>query len=210
MRGSEQTNKALAEISTSTINNVTQALTILPGRCRTDLERAHYPADLKLAPALMVPTSPKITLDLVPLYKVYPENMAEGMTRGELAKQGQVNFETIRFYEEEGLLPKPPRSASGYRKYPGTAIRRLQFIKNAKELGFSLNEIRELLDLQVRPENACEDVRRKAEAKTVDVDEKIRHLQEIRKALVKITNTCSGRGPTSECSILQFLSEAKT
>jgi MerR family transcriptional regulator, copper efflux regulator len=148
-------------------------------------------------------------LDLVPLYKVYPKSMVEGITRGELAKQGHVNFETIRFYEQEGLLPTPPRSASGYRKYPGTAVRRLQFIRNAKELGFSLHEIRELLDLQVKSKNSCAEVCRKAKDKVADVDEKIRHLQEIRKALVRITNTCSGRGPISECSILQFLSEAK-
>ena len=187
-----QANNAFAEISTGTINNV------------------EIPRTSNWLRSVVVSTLQKITLDLVPLYKVYAKSMAEGITRGELAKQGQVNFETIRFYEEEGLLPKPPRSASGYRKYPGTAIRRLQFIKNAKELGFSLNEIRELLDLQVRPENACEDVRRKAKAKTAGVDEKIRHLQEIRKALVKITKSCSGRGPISECAILQFLSEAKT
>ena len=68
--------------------------------------------------------------------------MVEGITRGELAKQGHVNFETIRFYEQEGLLPAPPRSASGYRKYAGTALCRLQFIRNAKELGFSLFNVR--------------------------------------------------------------------
>lgn len=136
--------------------------------------------------------------------------MADGISRGELAKQGHVNFQTIRYYEQEGLLPAPPRSSAGYRKYPATAVQRLRFIKNAKELGFSLHEIRELLDLQVTPGSSCADVCSKAKAKTVDVDEKIRHLQEIRRALIRMTNTCSGKGPVSDCSILQFLSEAKS
>ncbi|HUS05408.1 MAG TPA: heavy metal-responsive transcriptional regulator [Bryobacteraceae bacterium] len=132
----------------------------------------------------------------------------DGITRGELARCGQVNFETIRFYEREGLLPKPPRSASGYRKYPSSALRRLQFIRNAKGLGFSLNEIRELLNLQVNPETTCADVYLKAQSKITGVNEKIRHLQVIRNALIQMADRCSGGGPVSQCSILQFLSEA--
>ena len=131
----------------------------------------------------------------------------EEITRGKLAKRGRVNSETIRFYEQEGLLPMPPRSASGYRQYPSSALGRLQFIKNAKALGFSLHEIRELLDLQVKPDTTCAEVFQKAEAKIAAVDEKIRHLREIRKGLVNITRSCSTKGPISECSILQFLGE---
>ncbi len=136
--------------------------------------------------------------------------MPDGLSRGELAKQGQVNFETIRFYEQDGLLPKPPRTYSGYRQYPAAAILQLQFIKRSKELGFSLQEIRELLDLQVKPSGNCADVCRKAQAKIADVDEKIRRLRKIRKALARITATCSRRGPISECSILQALNSGKT
>src|SRR6266704_6483852 len=120
--------------------------------------------------------------------------MVDGLSRGELAKQGHVNFETIRFYEQEGLLPKPPRTDSGYRQYPA-AVRQLQFIKRGKELGFSLQEIRELLDLRVKPSGSCADVCRKAQAKIDDVEEKIRHLRKIRKALAGITATCSRLGP---------------
>src|SRR6266851_3668123 len=73
------------------------------------------------------------------------------LTIGRLARVGGVNLETIRYYEREGLLPRPPRTRSGYRIFPNDAARRLRFIKRAKELGFSLKEIRELLALRVKP-----------------------------------------------------------
>jgi MerR family mercuric resistance operon transcriptional regulator len=134
----------------------------------------------------------------------------EGLTTAQLATKGGVNVETIRYYERHGLLPKPPRTPSGYRKFSEEAVTRLCFIKRSQELGFSLNEIKELLALRVKPGGGCLDVRRKAEAKVVDVDEKIRHLQEIRKALVELTNTCSGRGPVSTCTILKILNAGAT
>jgi MerR family copper efflux transcriptional regulator len=129
----------------------------------------------------------------------------EGLTTSQLASEGGVNVETIRYYERHGLLPKPPRTPSGYRKFSEEAVTRLRFIRRSQELGFSLNEIKELLALRVKPGGSCVDVRRKAEAKVVAVDEKIRHLQEIRTALVELTNTCSGRGPVSTCTILKIL-----
>jgi DNA-binding transcriptional MerR regulator len=70
---------------------------------------------------------------------------SKSLTIGRLAQQVGINLETVRFYERQGLLPKPPRSTSGYRLFPAEAARRLRFIKRAQELGFSLNEIRELL-----------------------------------------------------------------
>src|SRR2546427_1298955 len=127
----------------------------------------------------------------------------DGFKTSEVAKQGGVNLETIRYYERRGLLPKPPRTPAGYRTFGTDAVKRLRFIKHAQELGFSLKEIKELLNLRVRPGSICADVRQKAEAKITDVDEKIRHLQEIKKALAQLTNTCSGRGPISTCTILQ-------
>src|SRR5713226_2291903 len=128
----------------------------------------------------------------------------------QLANEGGVNVETIRYYERRGLLPKPPRTGSGYRVFPQDAVKRLRFIKHAQALGFSLKQIRELLSLQVKPGSSCADVCRTAQAKITDVDDKIRHLQGIRKALVKITATCSGRGPISNCSVLHALNEGKT
>lgn len=129
----------------------------------------------------------------------------EGLSTAEAARLGGVNVETIRYYERHGLVPKPPRTRAGYRIFSDDAVKRLQFIKHAQELGFSLKEIKELLSLRVRRGSSCADVRKKAEAKLTDVDEKIRHLQEIRTALVELTETCSGRGPIDTCTILQSL-----
>jgi MerR family transcriptional regulator, copper efflux regulator len=131
----------------------------------------------------------------------------EGLTTARLAHEGGVNVETIRYYERHGLLPKPPRTHSGYRIFSDDSVKWLRFIKHAKDLGFSLKEIKELLALRVRPGSSCVDVRRKAEAKIVDVDQKIQHLQTIKKALQSLTATCAGKGPVSTCSILEALEE---
>jgi MerR family mercuric resistance operon transcriptional regulator len=131
--------------------------------------------------------------------------MTDVLTRGQLSKQGRVNFETIRFYERKGLLPSPPRSTSGYRKYPSTSIRRLQFIKNAKELGFSLMEIGEMLELRVVPEHRCTDAIEHIHSKVREVDDKILRLKSIRKALTRLTKRCSGDCRVDECPILDEL-----
>src|SRR5260370_2214429 len=117
----------------------------------------------------------------------------EGLTTAKRDNEGGVNVETIRYYERHGLLPKPPRTHSGYRIFSDDAVTRLRFIKHAQDLGFSLKEIKELLSLRVRPGSSCADVRRKAEAKIVDVDQKIQHLQAIKGALVGLTGACSAR-----------------
>ncbi|MGH9585013.1 MAG: MerR family transcriptional regulator [Bryobacteraceae bacterium] len=124
------------------------------------------------------------------------------LTIGKVAKQAGINLETIRYYERQGVLPKPPRTASGYRMFPEDAVDRLRFIKRAQELGFSLKEIVDLLE--VKPGD-CAAVRAKAQAKIADVDAKIQHLQAIRKVLMQTAAACSGRGSLSECSILQTL-----
>src|SRR5687768_15924154 len=110
-----------------------------------------------------------------------------GLTTGELAKRGGVNLESIRFYEREKLLPKPPRTASGYRMFSEDAVRRVRFIKRAQELGFPLREIRELLALRLEPGTRCADMRQKAEAKLTDIDRKIRDLQRMKRALARLT-----------------------
>src|SRR5437879_4439940 len=83
------------------------------------------------------------------------------LTIGRLSQESGVNLETVRFYERRGLLPKPPRSASGYRLYPAEALRRLRFIHRAKELGFSLTEIKELLSLRLSPRTSSAAVRQR-------------------------------------------------
>jgi len=127
------------------------------------------------------------------------------LTIGQLARRAGVGIETVRFYERQGLLEEPARKESGYRQYEEDVVARLQFIRRAKELGFSLKGINELLTLRVDPETTCAEVRRKAEAKIVDVEEKIQALRRIKKALVKLTTACSGRGPISECPILEAI-----
>lgn len=134
----------------------------------------------------------------------------ERLTISKVAKQAGVNLETIRYYEAEGVLPKPLRTPSGYRVFSEDSVHRLRFIKRAQQLGFSLKEIKELLALQLKPGVTCADVRAKAEAKIADVDAKIGHLKAIRKALAQMAGQCSGRGPVSGCSILQTLGNGET
>jgi MerR family mercuric resistance operon transcriptional regulator len=127
------------------------------------------------------------------------------LTIGQIAKLAEVGVETVRFYERQGLIHEPGRKPSGYRQFPEDVIARLRFIKRAKELGFSLKEIKELLALRVDPTTTCGEVKAQAEAKVVDIEGKIASLLRMKKALVKLTAVCRGQGPTSECPILDAL-----
>lgn len=127
------------------------------------------------------------------------------LTIGRLAREVRVNLETVRYYERRGLLLKPPRSTAGYRLFPQEAARRLRFIRRAQQLGFSLQEIRELLPLRVSPRTKSADVRRRAEAKIADIDAKISSLDSMKKSLLKLTKVCAGCGPIAECPILESL-----
>jgi Hg(II)-responsive transcriptional regulator len=131
----------------------------------------------------------------------------ETLTRGELAKRCRVNFETIRYYEQQGLIPRPSRTASNYRAYGEDTIRRVRFVKRAQDLGFTLREIKELLSLRATPGTGCADVYARAEAKIQNIDEKIRALDTMRRALSKLMSACSGRGGISECPILDALED---
>jgi MerR family mercuric resistance operon transcriptional regulator len=130
----------------------------------------------------------------------------ESMTIGRLAKATGVGIETIRFYEREGLIQKPSRQVgSGYRKYDLVAARRLEFIRRSKDLGFSLKEIRELLNLRARSKGKCGAVKAKAKEKISDVEHKIVDLMAIKVTLEKLVSTCNDESPTSECPILDAL-----
>ena len=128
-------------------------------------------------------------------------------TIGQLARLSGAGVEKIRYYEREGLICAPPRLASGYRQYPEETVSRLRFIRHAKALGFSLKDIKELLELRVKPGTTCADVRTRAEVKIADVRTKLDMLRQMEQALVKLTATCRGRGPVSECPILDALGE---
>ena len=127
------------------------------------------------------------------------------LTIGKVARQAGVGIETVRFYEREGLIDTPPRGPSGYRHFPESVVPRLQFIKRAKELGFTLREIRELLALRHDPDTSCSNVKQRAERKIADVDEKIRSLRRMKQALVQLTESCSGSGLADDCPILVAL-----
>ena len=129
----------------------------------------------------------------------------ECLTIGKLAKKAQVNIETIRYYERRGLISRPPRPHSGYRQYPDEAVKRIDFIKRAKELGFSLKEIGDLLSLRVDPTTSCSEIKIRTETKIEPIEEKINTLQKMKNALVDVSRACSGRGPISECPILEAL-----
>lgn len=131
----------------------------------------------------------------------------ENLKIGEVARRAGVNLQTIHYYERRGLLPEPPRSPSNYRLYPDDTVRRVRFIKRAQELGFTLKEIEELLSLRASPRSKCADVRKRAQTKVEDIDEKIRSLQGMRKALTGLIGECLGKGPVSECPILESLEE---
>ncbi|MCH8029283.1 MAG: MerR family DNA-binding protein [Candidatus Dadabacteria bacterium] len=134
----------------------------------------------------------------------------QSLTIGKVARLAGVGVETIRFYERQGLIAEPPRKESGYRQYPQQTVVRVRFIRRAKELGFTLKEINEMLYLRIDPNTTCEEIRVLAEAKKVDIEEKIRALQKIKEALVKLLATCEGRGPVSECPILDFLDQVES
>jgi Hg(II)-responsive transcriptional regulator len=127
------------------------------------------------------------------------------LTTGELAREGQVHLETIRYYEREGLMLPPHRKKSGHRAYAPSDVRRLRFIKRAQALGFTLREVRELLAIRVDPHQPCTDVVRQIEAKAHEVKAKITHLKAIERTLAQMKASCEGRCTVSECPILESL-----
>lgn len=127
------------------------------------------------------------------------------MTISEVAEASGVGVETVRFYERKRLIEQPQRPPAGYRRYEEATARRIRFIRQAQELGFTLSEIRQLLELRLDPRRSCADVKSEAETKITDIDAKIASLEVMRKALVEITRSCSGEGPTSACPILDAI-----
>jgi MerR family mercuric resistance operon transcriptional regulator len=131
----------------------------------------------------------------------------EIFTIGQLAKRAKVNLETIRFYERRGLLPEPPRNKSGYRQYSLKHLRRAEFIKRTQSLGFSLQEISDLLSLRVESDKTCSDVKHRVKAKLMDIEEKIETLQKMKEVLQRLETRCPGKGPLNECPILETLDQ---
>lgn len=130
-----------------------------------------------------------------------------GLTIGQLAREVGVGVETVRFYERRGLLEEPPRRRSGYRQYPPSAGDRLRFIRRAKGLGFTLDEIGELLALRSHPRQNRDRVRAGVRAKVVDVERRIDELERMRSALVELADACEKGTESADCPILAALEE---
>jgi Zn(II)-responsive transcriptional regulator len=129
--------------------------------------------------------------------------MMKGMTRGELAKTCHINPETVRYYEQTGLLTTPARSEAGYRLFSDAAIARIRFIKRAQAAGFTLDEIRDLLAIQSSAHGTTGDVRAMVDNKLADIEARIAALVSIKHTLLHLRNDCpGGDAPVSECPIL--------
>lgn len=131
----------------------------------------------------------------------------ETMLIGKVAGQAGVNVQTLRYYERRGLLEEPERTLSGQRAYPQDAVRRVRFIKRAQELGFSLSEIEELLRLREDTSAACGEVLEATQAKIGDIDRRLRDLRRMKRALVLLASTCTKKGSTRQCPILEALDD---
>lgn len=129
-----------------------------------------------------------------------------GLQRAALARRTGCNLETIRYYEKVGMMPDPPRTASGYRIYDEAHVSRLRFILRARELGFSIEEIRELLGLVDGGTQTCAEVKERTERHLADVRTKIADLKRIEKVLASTSARCSG-DEVPECPMLETLSE---
>lgn len=127
----------------------------------------------------------------------------ESLGIGALAKRAGVRIDTVRYYERSGLLEPKTRLQSGYRRYSEAELARLRFIRRAQTLGFSLKEIRELLALSTGRDIAR--VKRAAQAKLADVDQRIAALQRMRNGLATLIDACPGHGAPTDCPILRAL-----
>lgn len=129
--------------------------------------------------------------------------MAENLVQiGVLAERVQLGVQTLRYYERRGLLKPKAIKQSGYRLYGDQAFRTLIFIRNAKQLGFSLNEVGQLLELRGTGEMACQEVVDKAKSRLTDVQTRIKILKDIEKSIKGLIRRCESRENTTNCPIL--------
>ncbi|MCR4338295.1 MAG: heavy metal-responsive transcriptional regulator [Gemmatimonadaceae bacterium] len=132
------------------------------------------------------------------------------MKIGDIATAAGVPTATVRFYERRGLIPRAPRTPAGYRKYGGDTARRLQFIKHAKELGFSLDDIQTMLELRTDDPAACRAVEALAQAKVQAVREHLRELRRLERILSRLVQKCEEPHAPAACPILEVLGKPAT
>ena len=125
------------------------------------------------------------------------------LTIGKVAARAKVTPDTLRYYEREGLIQPAGKTPSGYRLYDAGQVQRLQFIKQAKECGFALGEIRQLLSVRARPAACCDDVRRLALDKKLQIEAKVKAMKAMSRALDGLIANCAREArPIEECPIL--------
>ena len=147
------------------------------------------------------------SLDSILIYRVYTVFMdnsdRKSYTAGQLAKVANVNIQTVRFYDRQGILKPASRTEAGYRIYDKEGVKRLNFIIQAKELGFSLKEIKEFLELRVQSIQTCDRVRKKTTEKLKDIQNKIAHLKKLEKTFRGLIGDCENRVISDQCPILE-------
>ncbi len=133
------------------------------------------------------------------------------MTIGELAKAAGVNVQTIRYYERQKLLPQPHRwPGSDYRDFDDDALLRLRFIRSGKDLGFTLREIKELLDMRLLPGASCGEVKQLLKGKLADIEKRIAEMGRLRRVLMKLIVACDHRRRTQSCPALWELERGQS
>ena len=128
------------------------------------------------------------------------------LTIGQLADQSGCSVQIVRHYEEEGLLPEPPRTAGNQRRYGANHLRRLQFIRHSRDLGFSLGDIREIIRISDEPDQSCDAVNAIAQQHLENVERRISQLKALRKELKRMVGEC-GSGKVAECRIIETLAD---
>lgn len=131
-----------------------------------------------------------------------------GLTIGQVAKQTHLSHDTLRLYERMGLIEEPPRMANNYRQYPEETITRVKFIIRAKDMGFTLKEIGEILAIRKTSNHTCDEVRKKAESKRQQTLKKIDELKRLEVALSTLISTCETHDHHDLCPILSALEQA--
>ncbi len=134
----------------------------------------------------------------------HQDERASGLTIGQVARRAGVGVETVRYYSRRGLVAEPPRPASGYRRYPPSVVGRIRFIKRAQALGFTLQEIGELLTLGDRQ---CRPVRDRAAAKMRQIEDQIRDLGRLHASLEALVAACDTGRTDAPCAIVEALSQ---
>jgi MerR family copper efflux transcriptional regulator len=133
----------------------------------------------------------------------------KSMHIGRLAEQANVSVDTVRYYERAELLPPPSRTASGYRTYPAGTVERLQFIRRAKDLGFSLDEIRDLLALSDQRGTGVSEIREIAARRLAEVEARLAELSRLRDGLKQLVDACPGQGDPDGCPIVNAFKDAR-